>query len=60
MLHFDEIQRHLQFMVLTRVEDVTGIDRSTLDRFRKGVTRDPSHKVVSELSKFILGLRNDG
>lgn len=60
MLDLDEIKRHLQYMVLSRVAHETGIDRGLLTRIKDGLTTDPSHSTVKALSAFLLGLRNDG
>lgn len=59
MLELVEIRRHLQYMVLSRVSDETGIDRSRLARIRDGVDTDPKMGVAIALSNFIVGLRHD-
>lgn len=58
MLHIDEIRRHLQYMVASRVSEKTGVERTAIVRFRDGVTKDPSYKVVAALSAFLEGLRH--
>lgn len=60
MLSLDEIRRHLQYMVLSRVAYETGVDRGTLIRIRDGLSTRPSHSVVMALSAFLVGLRHDG
>jgi len=59
MLDVEEIKRHLQYMVLSRVAYETGVDRNTLTRIKDGIAVRPSHSVIQALSSFILGLRND-
>lgn len=60
MLDVDEIQKHLQYMVLSRVAHETGVDRGTLIRIRDGLATRPSHSVIKALSAFLMGLRDDG
>lgn len=59
MLKMEEITRHLQYMVLSRVEDETGVNRNTLMRIRNGLAVRPSHDAIMRLSSFLMGLRND-
>lgn len=60
MLNLDEISKHLQYMVISRVAYETGVDRGTLVRIRDGLAVRPSHTVVKALSDFLRGLRNGG
>lgn len=60
MLHVEEIRRHLQYMVASRVSNDTGLERTSLIRLRDGITKNPSHNMVAVLSEFLEGLRNDG
>lgn len=59
MLDIDEISKHLQYMVISRVAHETGVDRGTLVRIRDGLAVRPSHSVIKALSGFLRGLRND-
>jgi transcriptional regulator with XRE-family HTH domain len=59
MLDIDEIQKHLQYMVLSRVAYETGVDRGTLIRIKSGLSKRPSHSTIKALSEFLQGLRND-
>lgn len=59
MLNMEEIKQHLQYMVLSRVSDETGVDRNTLMRIRNGLATRPSHDAIMRLSTFLMGLRND-
>lgn len=59
MLNVDEIRRHLQYMVIARVEDATGLSRYRLER----IARHGDDVRVGEiwtLSAFLKGLRDDG
>lgn len=58
MLDIDEIKKHLQYMVLSRVAYETGVDRGTLIRIKDGTAARPSHSSITAISKFILSLRN--
>jgi len=59
MLNLDEIKRHLQYMVLSRVSEKTDVDRNTLMRIKNGLATRPSHDAILRLSTFLMGLRND-
>jgi len=59
MLNLDEINRHLQYMVLSRVSEKTDVDRNTLMRIKNGLATRPSHDAILRLSTFLMGLRND-
>ena len=59
MLSLDEIRKHLQYMVLSRVAHETGVDRGTLIRIKDGIASRPSHATVKALSDFLQGLRDD-
>lgn len=59
MLHIEEIRRHLQYMVLSRVAEETGIDRGTLIRLKSGLTKRPAHSVLVAVSDFLTRLRDD-
>lgn len=58
MLHVEEIRRHLQYMVASRVAEETKLERTALVRLRNGITKNPSHRVVAILSDFLEGLRD--
>ena len=57
MLDIEEIRKHLQYLVLSRVAYQTGVDRNTLSNIKCGIPVRPSHSVIKALSDFILGLR---
>lgn len=57
MLDLDEIRRHLQYMVLSRVEEKTGLSRYKLERIVRG--QDVHVSAVRKVSAFLVGLRDD-
>lgn len=59
MLGIEEIRNHLQYMVLARVAQKTGVSRGTLIRINAGLSSRPSHSVIVALSEFLMGLRDN-